>query len=297
MSHRIQLGPVQASRIVAGVWRMKSWEWSVDERVRFIEQCVERGVTTFDHADIYGNYGGEALFGEALARVPGLRERIELVTKCNIKLVSEQRPEHRLKHYDSSAEHIIASVERSLVNLHTDHLDIVLLHRPDMLLDADEVAGAFHRLRTQGKVRAFGVSNFKPAQLELLASRTELVTNQVELSPLALDVLLDGTLDQSQRLGLPPMIWSPLAGGKLFTSDDPPALRVRGALATLAREHDVAPEVVAYAWLLRHPARPLPIVGSRRVEAYAQAERALALHLDRQSWYAVLQAATGAEVP
>jgi predicted oxidoreductase len=295
--NRISLGEVQVSRIIAGAWRMSSWAWSVEQRVRYIEQAIELGVTTFDHADIYGNYGGEALFGEALSRVPLLRERMELVTKCNIKLVSDQRPDHRIKHYDSSAAHIIASVERSLTNLHTDYLDVVLLHRPDMLLDADEVASAFERLRVQGKVRAFGVSNFTPVQLELLASRTELVTNQVELSPLALDVLFDGTLEQSQRLRIPPMIWSPLAGGRLFTAEDPVSVHVRGALSLLAQEHDVAPEVVAYAWLLRHPARLLPIVGSRRVEAYVQAVRALSLNLDRQSWYAVLRAATGRDVP
>jgi predicted oxidoreductase len=276
---------------------MSSWGWSVDERVRFIERCLELGVTTFDHADIYGNYEGEALFGEALARVPGLRERIEIVTKCNIKLVTDQRPSHRLKHYDSSAAHIVESVERSLANLHTDHLDVVLLHRPDMLLDADEVAETFERLRSQGKVRAFGVSNFNPAQFELLASRTAIVTNQVELSPLALSVLSDGTLEQCQRLRVLPMIWSPLAGGRLFNADDGVSTRVRAVLSALGETYGVEPEVVAYAWLLRHPSRPLPIVGSRRAKAYDQAVRALSLELDRQGWYAVLQAATGRDVP
>jgi predicted oxidoreductase len=297
MEHRIELGEISVSRVIAGVWRLGSWNLSPAERVRWIEAALARGVTTFDHADIYGNYGAEALFGEALAMAKGLRTRLELVTKCNIKLLSDQRPEHRIKHYDSSAEHIVASVERSLRALSTDHLDVLLLHRPDALLDADEVAAVFERLKSAGKVRAFGVSNFTPAQFELLAARTPLITNQVELSPLALGTLFDGTLEHCQRLRVRPMIWSPLAGGKLFTSDDPVAQRVRGVLDALSARHGVSPATIAYAWILRHPSRALPIVGSRRSEALDEAVRALSLQLDRQSWYEVLCAATGKDVP
>jgi predicted oxidoreductase len=297
METRATLGEVSVSRVVAGAWRLGSWGFSPAERVRWIESALERAVTTFDHADIYGDYGAEGLFGEALALHKPLRRRLELVTKCGIKLRSAQRPEHRVKHYDSSAEHIVASVEASLRALSTDHLDVLLLHRPDSLMDADEVAGAFEQLRAAGKVRAFGVSNFTPAQFELLASRTALVTNQVELSPLSLATLFDGTLEQSQRLRVRPMIWSPLAGGRLFTGDDAVAQRVREALAAIAREHDVSAATVAHAWLLRHPAQPLPIVGSRRSEALDEAVRALSLELDRQSWYEVLAAATGKNVP
>jgi predicted oxidoreductase len=297
METRALLGEVSVSRVVAGVWRLGSWGLTPAQRVRWIEAALERGVSTFDHADIYGDYGAEALFGEALASAPGLRARLQLVTKCNIKLRSPQRPDHRIKHYDSSAEHIVTSVERSLRALATDHLDVLLLHRPDPLMDADEVASAFEQLRAAGKVRAFGVSNFTPAQFELLASRTALVTNQVELSPLALGTLFDGTLEHCQRLRVRPMIWSPLAGGRLFTDDDATALRVREALASLASQHGVSPATVAYAWLLRHPSAPLPIVGSRRSEALDEAVRALSLSLDRQSWYELLLAATGKNVP
>jgi predicted oxidoreductase len=297
MEQRVKLGELSVSRVVAGAWRLGGWNFSPAERVRWIEAALERGVTTFDHADIYGDYGAEALFGEALRSAPGLRDRLELVTKCNIKLLSKERPEHRVKHYDSSAEHIVQSVERSLRALSSDHVDVLLLHRPDVLMDADEVAGTFERLKREGKVRAFGVSNFRPAQFELLASRTSLVTNQVELSPLALDTLFDGTLEHCQRLCVRPMIWSPLGGGRLFTSDDPAAQRVRAALSDIAARHAVSVSTVAYAWILRHPSGALPIVGSRRSEALDEAVRALSLNLDRQSWYEVLCAATGKSVP
>jgi predicted oxidoreductase len=190
---------------------------------------------------------------------------------------------------------VIASAEASLRRLATDRLDLLLLHRPSPLLDADEVAEAFAALRQSGKVLAFGVSNHSPAQFELLHSRIALVTNQVELSPLQLAALDDGTLDQAQRLALRPMIWSPLAGGRLF-GDDAVAVRVRAALARIAKLHDSHVETVAYAWLLRHPSRPMPISGSRRIEALAAAVAALDLKLDEQEWFEVLEAATGNEV-
>lgn len=176
-------GP-RLSPIVAGAWRMADWQWSAQERLRWIEQCLELGVSSFDHADIYGGYQVEALFGEALALAPGLRDRIQLVGKCGIKLISDARPAHRIKHYDTSAAHIVASAEASLRALRAERLDLLLIHRPDALMDADEVAGAFEALRSAGKVAHFGVSNFTPAQFELLASRTTLVTNQIELHPL-----------------------------------------------------------------------------------------------------------------
>jgi predicted oxidoreductase len=274
---------------------MAEWHWTVQERLDWIAACVDLGVTSFDHADIYGNYQAEALFGAALAAAPGLRDRIQLVSKTGIALRSPARPEHRIKHYRQGREHVIASAEASLRQLATDHLDLLLLHRPSPLLDADEVAEAFSSLRQAGKVLAFGVSNHSPAQFELLHSRVALVTNQVELSPLQLAALTDGTLDQAQRLALRPMVWSPLAGGRLF-GDDAVAIRVRAALARIAQSHDTRFETVAYAWLLRHPSRPIPISGSRRIDALAMAVAALEVMLDEQEWFEVLEAATGNEV-
>lgn len=285
------------SPIVAGVWRMASWNWTPQERLRWIEQCLELGVTSFDHADIYGGYTVEALFGEALALAPQLRARMQLVTKCGIQLRVPARPDTRIKHYDTSAQHIVRSVEHSLTSLGTDHLDLLLLHRPDALMDADEVAQAFEQLRTQGKVKAFGVSNYTPAQFELLHARTPLSTNQVECHPLHHAPIYDGTFDQAQRLRARPMIWSPLAGGALFSSDAEDAMRVRGVLTSIGAQYGVSAATIAFAWLLRLPSKPYPIAGSRRVEAMQEAVAATHITLDMQEWTEILVAATGKEVP
>jgi len=227
---------------------------------------------------------------------PGLRDRIQLVSKVGIQLVTPNRPDNCVHHYDTSAAHILRSVDRTLAELRTDRLDLLLIHRPDSLLDADEVAGAFETLRGAGKVLHFGVSNFTPSQFELLNARLALVTNQIELHPLHRAPLADGTLDQCQRLRIKPMIWSPLAGGALFTSREPAALRVQAALAELAQRHGVPAATIAYAWLLRLPSRPLPVVGSRRIEAVREAVAALDLRLDAQDWTLVWEAASGHEV-
>ncbi|WP_284616838.1 aldo/keto reductase [Aquabacterium humicola] len=285
------------SNIVAGAWRMADWQLDPQQRLRWIEQNVELGITSFDHADIYGGYQVETLFGEALALQPSLRHQIQIVTKCGIRLRSDARPENGFHCYDTSAAHVRASVEHSLRALRTDHVDLLLIHRPDALMDASELADTFHALRREGKVHHFGVSNFMPWQLELLHARCPLVTNQVELSPLKLDVLHDGTLDQCQRLGLRPMIWSPLAQGRIFTGDDDAARRVRVELQRQADELGTTITTLVFAWLLRHPSRPLPILGSRRLEAAREAVAALDLRLDNQRWYRIWTAAAGHEVP
>jgi predicted oxidoreductase len=289
-------GGPRLSPIVAGAWRMADWHWSPQERLRWIEQCVELGVTSFDHADIYGGYAVENLFGEALALAPSLRDRLQLVSKCGIKLVAEARPAHRIKHYDSSAAHIAASVEASLRALRTEQLELLLIHRPDPLMDADEVARSFEALRAAGKVAHFGVSNFTPGQLELLASRTPIVTNQIELHPLHRAPLTDGTLDQLQRLRIRPMVWSPLAGGALIAGGGETQQRVLAALSRIGQRQRVSATTIAFAWLLRHPSRPVPVAGSRRLEALREAVDALRVTLDAQDWTEVWQAAAGHEV-
>lgn len=285
------------SPIVAGAWRLHSWGWTPQERLRWIEQCVELGITSFDHAAVYGRYTAEGLFGEALTLAPGLRSKLQLVSKCGIQLVSPQRPGNRLQHYDTSAAHIVASAENSLRELRTDHLDLLLVHRPDALLDAAEVVEAFDTLRSAGKVRHFGASNFTPSQFALLDSKVTLATNQIELSPLALDALHNGMLDQAQQLGRRPMIWSPVAGGRLFTGEDERARRVRAVLTSIAERLGVLPATVVYAWLFRLPSRPVPVVGSRRLDAMREAWAALDVQLDAQTWYEIWTASTGHNVP
>lgn len=298
---RIQLtdGGPTLSRIVTGVMRLREWAMDTDALLNFIHECLDMGITTFDHADIYGSYTCEALFGKALAAEPSLRGRLELVTKCGIQLVSPNRPDTRVHHYDTSRDHIVASAERSLRNLRTDALDLLLIHRPDPLMDADEVAEALSSLRQSGKVRHVGVSNFMPWQFHLLQSRLDfpLVTNQIELSVLYLDPLHDGTLDQMQRLRVPPMAWSPVAGGRLFNQADERARRVRSALEGIGREVGASVDAVALAWLLRHPARVLPVMGTGKIERLREAVAAENITLDRQQWFAVWEASAGHEVP
>ncbi len=288
--------PPTLSPIVAGLWRLHEWRLDVPARVRWIESALDLGITAFDHADIYGGYGNEALFGEALAAAPGLRERLTLVSKCGIRLVSPARPAHGVNHYDSSCAHIVASVDASLAALRTDRLDLLLIHRPDPLAEPDEVADTFRALQRAGKVRAFGVSNHTVAQFERLHRRFPLATNQVELSPLQMQALADGTLDQAAELRTPPMAWSPLGGGRLFGGDDQ-ARRVRAVLEDLGRAHGASAATMAYAWVRRHPSRPVPVTGSGRVEALREAVASLAVTLSREEWTRVWQASMGHPVP
>lgn len=287
----------QLSPVVAGLWKMHQWPLGAQGRLRWIEGAVELGITSFDHADIYGGYSVEALFGEALALAPGLRQRLQIVTKCGIRLPHPARPGLAVKHYDSGAAHLQASVDASLAALRCGHIDLLLVHRPDPLTHPDEIARCFERLRAAGKVREFGVSNHTPAQFAALHRRIALVTHQVEFSALQMKALADGTLEQAADLDLPPMIWSPLGSGRLITGDDEHARRVRAALQPLAEAHGVSLATVALAWVMRHPSRPRPITGSGRLEALAEAVAASRLVLDREAWTSVWRASMGHDVP
>lgn len=293
-------GPV-LSRLVWGAWRsVANPETDTPTKLaRLIEGCLELGITSFDHADIYGGYRAEALFGRALREWHGDRDRIELVTKCDIALVKPERPAHRVHHYDTTAAHIRHALEASLRLLGTDHVDLLLLHRPDPLMDADETAGALEQLVRAGKTRAVGVSNHTPAQLDLLQARLPfpLVTNQVEMSLLHIAPLLDGTLDQAQRHRMAPMAWSPLGGGRLFDHSTPQARRVGPVLERIAGEHGVTPGCMALAWLLRLPSRPLPVIGSARLDRLRDLAESDCVELDRQSWFELYEASLGHEVP
>ena len=297
MNTAAQPAPLSLSPIVAGLWRLQEWGLDTPGTVRWIEQALDLGITSFDHADIYGGYRVEALFGQALAAAPGLRQRLQLVTKCGIKLIGDQRPAHAIKSYDSSRAHVLASVDESLRALRTDRIDLLLMHRPDLLMAPDELADTFRQLRAAGKVLHFGVSNHTPGQVAMLHRRHPLATQQIEYSPLQMQALSDGTLEQCVDLGLRPMIWSPLAGGRLFGGQDEQAHRVRAVLADLAQRRGVSLATLAYAWILRHPSRPLPITGSGRLQALQEAVAALDVPLTAEDWYRVWQASTGHEVP
>jgi predicted oxidoreductase len=289
-------GDLELSRIVAGMWRMGDWDMTVEQRIAFIEQCIALGVTSFDHADIYGNYGVEGLFGEALRAQPSLRDRMQLISKCGIKLLSNKRPQHTIQHYDTSAAHIVASAEESLRQLHTDRLDLLLIHRPDPLMDFDEIAETFEGLRAAGKVKHFGVSNFSRHQFESLHRRIALATNQVEFSPLHLAPLYDETFDGLQDQRVAPMIWSPLGGGRLFR-DDAASTPLRAAIEQVAAETGRPFASVVFAWIMRLPCAPIPLTGSGRIEAIAEAALATQFTLTRTQWFGILRAAQGHDVP
>jgi predicted oxidoreductase len=285
------------STIVAGAMHMARWNLTTADRRVWIEDALALGISSFDHADIYGDHAVQSLFGEALRGKPGLRQQMQLVSKCGIALPSDQRPDDSIKHYNTSAQHIRDSVEDSLRALGTDRLDLLLIHRPDPLMEADEVARCFEELQRAGKVLQFGVSNHTVQQFELLDSRIALATNQIELSPLHTTALLDGTLDQAQRLRRRPMVWSPLAGGRLFSDTGAQATRTRAALQAVADAHGVSLATAAYAWVLRHPSHPHLVTGTGRRAGLQEAVTATQLHLSVQQWTQVWSASMGHDVP
>ncbi|MEZ8194433.1 MULTISPECIES: aldo/keto reductase [Vibrio] len=292
-------GP-ELSEMIQGYWRTADWQMTSKQRLNFLKQHIDLGITTVDHADIYGNYECEKLFGEALALEPALREQIQIVTKCDINLCGAKSPDRKINHYDTSAAHIHQSVNNSLERLGVDDIDALLIHRPDALMDADEVADVFAELYKVGKVKHFGVSNFSPRQFELLQSRLgkSLVTNQVEINPLNFDVVDDGTLDQLQMNRVRPMAWSCLAGGELFSGETEQAKRVRDELDAIRVELGAASiDQVIYAWVRRLPSKPLPIIGSGKIERVKAAVEALKLEMTREQWYRIWVASKGHGVP
>ncbi len=284
------------SPLIAGYWRLMEWGMTPQQVVQFIEHHLALGITTVDHADIYGDYQCEAAFGAALRLAPDLREKLQIVTKCGI--ATRAKPEHRIGHYITEASHILHSAENSLRHFNTDYLDLLLIHRPDPLMDADEIAEAFTALHQSGKVRHFGVSNFTASQFTLLQSRLpfSLVTNQLEISPLEQTSLLDGSLDQCQQNRIRPMAWSCLGGGRVF--NDPHYQPLRDELEQVKQEIGASNiEQVVYAWVMKLPSRPMPIIGSGKIERVKEAVGACQLTLDRQQWFRIRKAAIGYDVP
>jgi len=287
------------SPVAVGLWRAGRAQLSEARLVELITASVDAGIHTFDLADIYGNYAGEQAFGDALAASGLPRHAVRLISKCGVCNVSPARPAHQVKHYDNGAAHLRASVDASLQKLRTDHLDLFLVHRPDFLLDADELAQALQAVVQAGKVRHVGVSNFSPSQQRLLASRLpSLAANQIELSVLRRAPFTDGTLDLCQEQRCLPMAWSPLGGGLLFTGDGEDLRRLRTALAEVGEALGGASlDQVALAWLMRHPSGILPVLGTTDPARVQSAAGAAALRLDRQQWYRIWQAATGTPIP
>lgn len=287
------------SKVALGFWRLHEWGMNLSQLTELIEGALELGVTTFDHADIYGSYGNEELFGKVLKAKSDLRNKMELVSKCGICLTTENRPHHTVQHYNTTPQYIRESVERSLRKLKSDYLDLILIHRPDPLMDAGEIADIFSQLIDEKKVLNVGVSNFTPSQFDLFQSKMDhpLVTNQVECSLLHPNPIYDGTFDLAQKLNFSPMIWSPFAGGELFTGKSEKATRVRELCNTLSQKYNTSMDQIALAWLFKLPCNAELIVGTGKLDRLHSAVESTSIQLDRQDWYQLLEASNGHPVP
>ena len=280
------------SDLVVGTMRWGVWgaNFTTQQYEAIIEAALEEGLTTFDHADIYGGHTTEAEFGAALKLHPEWREQMELVTKCGIIHVCDQKPDHYVKAYNFTKEHILQSAEDSLNALQTEYIDVMLLHRPDVLMDPDEVGEAFELLYRSGKVRSFGVSNFTPSQVKVLQTAAPIGVHQIEISLKDVSAFDDGRLDQCMIDNIVPMSWSPLGGGEL-----PEAVNV--LLDKHAAAWGVSSAAVALAWIMQHPSGILPVLGTSKIERLKEAKAAMNLKFDRQQWYELYQAATGKRLP
>jgi predicted oxidoreductase len=296
---------IESSRFIYGCMRIAGNN-SASDRIKgktAIMTALEAGYNHFDHADIYGAGASESIFGELLAEKPHLREQIILTSKAGIRPRNNDHDTYAPTRYDFSQQYLLASVEASLKRLNTDHLDMFLLHRPDYLFDVHEVAETFALLKASGKVKHFGVSNFKPSQVELLKSALAmpLLVNQVEINIHNIDSLLDGTLDQCQQHGITPIAWCPLGGvaysawGNTFSGED--EQRIENELSQQSEKYACTPWQVILAWLLKHPANICPIIGSTTPERIVAAKQALTLDYSREDWYRLLEARNGQAVP
>ena len=287
---------VKLSPIIAGVMNWGVWDKNLNtnEMNHLIHLFLENGITTFDHADLYGGYTTEAAFGKALATSKIDRKNIQLITKCGIQYVSENRPENVIKHYDYSKEYIIWSAENSLKNLQTDYLDVFLLHRPSPLMQADEVAEAVEKLKEAGKILSFGVSNFTSSQTELLRQKTEVSFNQIQFSATNHEAMLDGSLDYMQLHKITPMAWNPL--GVVFRENTEQTQRLKLLFSKLVDKYHVGADLILLAWILQHPANILPVAGTINLSRIQQLMKAKSLILDKQDWFAIWTESMGKKV-
>lgn len=285
------------SKIIIGVMRWGIWGANHSETgiQKLIETSLNESLYTFDHADIYGGYTTEELFGKAFSEMKIEREKIQLITKCGICYPSEKK-NFPLKHYNYTKEYIINQVEESLQNLKTDYVDLLLLHRPSPLMNPEEIAAAFGILRSSGKVRDFGVSNFTTSQFELISQYfPQLLTNQVEISLTETKAFYDGTLDQMMLKNLKPMAYSVL--GSYFSEDSERTARIKVVLDELTMKYDATEAQLLLAFLLKHPAKILPIIGTSKSESILSLKKSLSIDLEIEDWFMMLEASAGNRVP
>ena len=277
---------VTVSRIIQGFWRLHSWNWTPQELHDFMVQAIELGVTTFDTAEIYGNYTAETQLGEVLKLDPSLRSKIQIITKTGINKPHPDRP-YTFKHYETSYDKIIFSCNESLKKLNTSHIDVYLIHREDPFFDHHEADLAFKQLKAEGKIKTYGVCNYDPVKFSAFhkVSNQALVTNQIEVSPLEFEHFNSGMMDLLQAEKIHPMFWSPLAGGSIFTSEEPSIVALRTVLTRIASTHYVDLDTIVYAWLLMHPVKGLVISGSQKIPRLQNAIAGLSIKLSLEEWY------------
>lgn len=295
----MRMSKPQISPIIAGCMSWGQWgrKFSASQYLKMIEESVDAGITSFDHADIYGHYTTEEEFGAALAINPCLRNKLQLITKCGIKMTSANRTDHSIKSYNTSKKHILSSVENSLKNLKTDRIEILLIHRPDPLMQPDEIAEAFTYLKKEGKVLHFGVSNFSVSQISLLQARFPVEYHQLEISVLKTDSFFNGDLDQCIVSGIKPMAWGPLGSGLLDKdTGDEKVNRIKYAAGILARKYECSIEQILIAFLQLHPAGIIPVMGTTKLERLKSALNTSKIVLQREDWFLLLEAARGHEV-
>lgn len=275
-------------------WGKWGKQFSTKQQVDMIQFCVDNGNSTFDHADIYGDYSTEAEFGKALVESGIPRKEIQLVSKCGIQLVGETR-KNKVKHYNYSKEYLIWSAENSLKNLKTDYLDTFLLHRPSPLIQPDEIAEAISELKQSGKIINFGVSNFTPSQVDLISDKIAVSVNQIEFSLTQHVAMLNGSLDQMIQKGIRPMSWRPL--GNIFRNETPQSLRIKEVLKELSEKYTVSEDVLLLAWILKHPAKISPVIGTTNKERILNANKAIEINFELEDWFLLLEASQGKETP
>ena len=291
---------LELSQIVAGCMKWGQWgvKYSTDQYLQLMEDCIMNNITSFDHADIYGDYTVEEEFGNALQLKSHLRKQMQLITKCGIRRFTPNRPEHKIHSYDTSRKHIIASAERSLKNLNTDFIDLLLIHRPDPLMDPNEIAEAFAELKQAGKVLHFGVSNFTPSQMEMMARIWKVEFNQLEVSIVHLDPFHDGTLDKCIEYNIRPMSWGPLGSGKLHSDEhDERSKRILSIANMLAEKYNSTSDQILLAFVFKHPSKIIPVIGSTKIERLKSSYDAAQINIEREEWFMLWRASKGHEVP
>lgn len=274
-------------------WGKWGKQLSTAEMIELMNHCVENNITTFDHADIYGDYTNEEDFGKAFAKSGIDRDNIQLISKCGIQFNVKERS-NRVKHYDYNKDYIIKSVERSLKMLQTEYLDLLLLHRPSPLMDPSEIAEAIDQLKNEGKIKQFGVSNFSPSQIQLIERNNKVEANQVEFSLTSNGVMNDGSLDDCIANDRLAMSWSPL--GSYFREESKTNFRVKEVLAKLTKKYDATEDQLLLAWILKHPSKIHPVVGTATPQRLKLAMDAVAIAMDLQDWFILLEANEGHEV-